>query len=294
MSLRVAAILFLNPAPLLYNFEHAPVAAELRTRYDIHYTLPSRCAAELHAGQADLGLIPVAELTPELRIVPGCAIASQHRVRSILLLIRTHAGQSETNALQAIRRIAADNASRSSAAYLRVLLRRFYNTAPELVQHPADPLDMLRGFEAALLIGDPALLARQRRAEIDRAIAAEPGQQLLWIDIAELWHRHTGLPWVAAVWAVRPEALPTSGIPAARLIDDLNISREAGLAHIEELVADWTPRLALPSAVIRTYLTENIYYHLDTPCMEAVRLFRSYAAGLGILPSLPELSFLAG
>lgn len=293
MPLRVAAISFLNPAPLLYNFEHGPAAEDLRTRYEVHYTLPSRCAAELHAGEADLGLIPIAELTPELRIIPGCTIASQREVRSILLLIRTPAGQSETDALRQLRHIAADTASRSSAAYLRVLLGRFYNNSPKLVQHPADPLAMLRSFPAALLIGDPALLARERRAEIDITVKAESGQALLWIDIAQLWHRHTGLPWVAAVWAVRPSALPSSGVSPGQLITDLNASREAGLAHIEDLVAEWTPRLALPPATVRTYLTRNIYYHLDAPCQEAIRQFRDYAAALRILPPLPDLQFLA-
>lgn len=294
MPLRVAAISFLNPAPLLYNFEHPPAAAALRTRYDVHYTLPSRCAAELHAGEADLGLIPVAELTPELRIVPGCTIASQREVRSILLLVRTRGGQSRSEALRQLRRIAADTASRSSAAYVRVLLGRFYDASPELVQHPADPLTMLRDFEAALLIGDPALLARERRAEIDRAVEANYGQALLWIDIAQLWREHTDLPWVAAVWAVRPAALPASGITPGGLIADLNASREAGLAHTEDLVREWTSRLALPPSTIRTYLTENIYYHLDAPCTAAVRLFRTYAAELGVLPPLPDFRLLSG
>ncbi len=293
MHLRVAAISFLNPAPLLYNFEHAPAAAELRTRYDVHYTLPSRCAAELHAGEADLGLIPVAELTPELRVVPGCTIASQREVRSILLLVRTDASESQADALRRIRSIAADNASRSSAAYVRVLLGRFYGATPELVQHPADPLEMLRGFDAALLIGDPALLARERRPEIDRVFEADGGESLLWIDVAQLWHQHTGLPWVAAVWAVRPEALQGSDVSPGQLIADLNASREAGLAHIEDLVAEWTPRLALPPATIRTYLTENIYYQLDAPCAEAIGRFRAYAAELRVLPPLPILPFLA-
>ncbi len=293
VHLRIAAISFLNPAPLLYNFEHAPAAAELRTRYDVHYTLPSRCAAELHAGEADLGLIPVAELTPELRVVPGCTIASQREVRSILLLVRTDAGESQADALRRIRSIAADNASRSSAAYVRVLLGRFYGAMPELVQHPADPLEMLRGFHAALLIGDPALLARERRPEIDRVFEADGGESLLWIDVAQLWHQHTGLPWVAAVWAVRPEALQGSDVSPGQLIADLNASREAGLAHIEDLVAEWTPRLALPPATIRTYLTENIYYQLDVPCAEAIGRFRAYAAELRVLPPLPILPFLA-
>ena len=117
--LRVASIAFLNPAPLLYNFEHPPRAQEFATRYTIHNTTPANCAAELHTGAADLGLIPIAALTPELAIVPGCAIASLHEVRSILLLVKNPYHLDETEALKQVHTLAADAASRSSQAYAR-------------------------------------------------------------------------------------------------------------------------------------------------------------------------------
>ncbi len=287
MPLRVAAISFLNPAPLLYDFEHEPVSSELQQRYAVHYTTPARCAAELRSGAADLGLIPVAELTPELAIVPGCAIASLTEVRSILLLVRNRRNLPMAECLQQLTAIATDGASRSSVAYLRVVLERFYGTRPVTLEHPADPLRMLAEHEAALLIGDPALLARERRPEIDAAVGS-----LLWLDLAQLWHQHTGLPWVAAVWAVRPESLAPAGVTAAQLTADLNASREAGQAHLEQLVAEWVPRLPLSPETIRSYLTHNIHYRLDAPCLEAIRLFRRYAAELGILPPLPELRFV--
>ncbi len=294
VPLRVAAISFLNPAPLLYDFEHEPAASDLRSRYDVHYTLPSRCAAELHAGVADLGLIPIAELTPELLIVPGCTIASLREVRSIVLLVRYKGQAPVAEALRAVRSIAADHASRSSAAYVRVLLKRFYGVEPPLQEHPPEPLAMLAAHDAALLIGDPALLARERRPEIDAAIRSASGDSLLWLDVAQLWREHTGLPWVAAVWAVRRQALIRGDATAAQLIADLNTSRDGGLAHVEELVTEWSVRLPLAAETIRTYLTHNIYYHLDAPCLEAIRTFRAYAAELGVLPPLPaELRILS-
>lgn len=51
-KLRVAAIRFLNPAPLMWNFEHAPEQARLAARYDIYSTLPARCADDLASGAA--------------------------------------------------------------------------------------------------------------------------------------------------------------------------------------------------------------------------------------------------
>ena len=293
MPLRVAAISFLNPAPLLYNFEHEPAVSNLRTRYDVHYTLPSLCAAELHSGEADLGLIPVAELTPDLLVVPGCTIASLNRVRSIVLLVRSRPGEALVDALRAVRTIAADSASRSSAAYVRILLAKFYAAEGTLVEHLADPLGMLATHDAALLIGDPALLARERRREIDAAVEANSRGSLLWLDVAQLWNQHTGLPWVAAVWAVRPEAMAAAEIPAAQLIEDLQSSRDNGLSHVEELVTEWSARLPLPRDTIRAYLTENIYYYLDAPCTQAIALFRCYAAELGVLEPLGPLGMLA-
>lgn len=286
MSLRVSAISFLNPAPLLYNFEHEPAAQALRAHYDIHYTTPANCAAELHSGAADLGLIPIASLTPQLAIVPGCTIASLDEVRSILLLVKNPSHLETQEALSRVRTLAGDSASRSSIAYARILFERFHHAHPDFIEQPADPIAMLTACDAALLIGDPALLAREHRAAIE---AAQP--DLLWLDLAHLWRTHTGLPWVAAVWAVRPESLATN-ISAQQLIADLNASRDAGLNHVEDLVREWTPRLELPAATIRTYLTRNIHYKLDPDCLRAISTFRNYAAEIKALPPLPTLNLL--
>ena len=157
---------------------------------------------------------------------------------------------------------------------------------------------MLSTSDAALLIGDPALLARQNRTQIEAEIASQfdadfDPDSLLWLDLAALWRQHTGLPWVAAVWAVRPAALRLNGITPAQLTADLTASRDAGLTHIDTLVREWTPRIAIPADVIRTYLTSNIHYTLDPDCLRAIEHFGSLATQLGILPRLPLLNLLS-
>src|ERR1700722_7008565 len=121
----------------MWDFDHPPLAASLAQRYLIHSTLPSLCADELLADRADLGLIPIASLTPELAIVPGCAIASLDYVRSIQLIVKIKDTVVALNLdafaaanpdaavldsaidpiLSSVRTIAADTASRSSLAY---------------------------------------------------------------------------------------------------------------------------------------------------------------------------------
>ena len=276
--LRIAAISFLNPAPLLYNFEHAPTAENLASRYDLHYTQPSQCADDLDAGRADIGLIPIAALTPDLAVVPGCTIASISRVRSIQLIVR--------GALVEVRTIATDSASRSSLAYTQILFNTFLRTTPTfLPPSPADPIAMLREAQAALLIGDAALLALESRHRIE----AEVGP-CTWYDLAEQWIAHTGLPWVAAVWAVRPQSFTRQ--TAAQLIEDLTQSRDAGLSNREGLIQEWIHRVALPARTIRVYLTENIHYILDPSCLDAIARFRQEAAAIGILPPLAPLRLL--
>ena len=279
--LRVAAINFLNPAPLMWDFEHPPHSAELAQRYTLHYTLPSRCADELLAARADLGLIPIASLTPALAIVPGCTIASLDEVRSIQLIVKS------PHTLDTVKTIAADTASRSSLAYAEILFRKFLHTRPTFVPAAANPIAMLEQADAAILIGDPALLALEARSQIEATVG--PCQ---WFDLAHEWRTRTRLPWVAAVWAVRPEALGYPNLTAAQLTEDLEASRNHGLLNIEQLVEQWTPRIAIPPATIRNYLSRNIHYVLNTDCIRAIELFRQYAAEVDVLPSLPHLRFL--
>jgi chorismate dehydratase len=265
----------------MWDFEHPPLAATLAQRYTLHYTQPSLCADELLAARADLGLIPIASLTPDLAIVPGCTIASLNEVRSIQLIVKS------PHTLSSVRTIAADTASRSSLAYAEILFRKFLNTRPTFLPAAADPIAMLQQADAAILIGDPALLALESRNQIEAVIGP-----CLWHDLAHEWHIRTELPWVAAVWAVRLEALHNPHLSPAQLTEDLEASRNHGLLNIEKLVEHWTPRIAIPPATIRHYLSTNIHYVLNTDCIRAIERFRQYAAEADVLPPLPRLRFL--
>ncbi len=247
--------------------------------------MPSQCAAELASGTADIGLIPIAAYatTPGLAVIPGCAIASLDRVRSILLVVKNPDG------LDAVRRVAADSDSRTSNAYAQILFRKFHGTDPEFVSHAPNLDAMLADCDAAVLIGDPALLALEdQTTRFDRT-----GEQLEYLDLAHEWKRHTGVPWVSAFWSVRPQAIKASGLTPQQVIDDFIQSRDHGMAHFDDLVREWAPRLPVPAATIRTYLSRNIHYRLDEECIAGIELFFRYAAECGVLPAAPRLNFLA-
>ena len=282
--LKIAAINFLNPAPLMWDFEHEPGKSRLAERYSIHQTTPAGCADELVRGTADIGLVPVATYTcaPSLAVIPGCAIASLGNIRSILLVVR-HA-----DGVKSARKIALDTSSRSSAAYTRILFHKYWNAAAQFVSHAPDLEAMLQIADAALLIGDPALLALEDRAAREQ----RTGEKLTYLDLGHEWHALTGSAWVSAFWAVRPEGLHDAGANVDAVVGDFQASRENGLTHVEDLVTEWTARLSVPAATIHTYLTQNIHYQLDQACLDGLELFYRYGMECGALPMIPKLRFL--
>jgi len=269
--LRIAAIDFLNPAPLMWDFEHPPLNATRAERYRIDRMTPSECARRLAEGAADIGLIPIAALatTPGLRILPGCTIASKDRVRSLLLVRRAH------QPLAALRSVAADTASRTTVTYARLLFQKWGNAAVEFLPMAANLDAMLTRADAAIVIGDPALLAlEERENRFERT-----SEELVYHDLAHEWRSLTGLPFVSAVWGL------AHGSPLDEsVVQDFILSRDHGLANREALVAEWSHRLPIPESTLRAYLTTNIHYVLDEECVEGMRGFFRISAEAGILP----------
>lgn len=260
----------------MWDFEHPPLQSELSARYQLDWMLPSECADRLASGAADIGLVPIASLAtiPALRILPGCTIASKQRVRSLLLVRRA------AQPLARLRSIAADTASRTTLAYARILLHKWGNPGAPFIPMAADLDTMLDRTDAAVVIGDPALLALEERANrFERT-----GEELIYHDLAEEWRARTGLPFVSAIWGAAHCTIASSGLSDENIARDLIASRDHGLAHIDDLVEEWARKLPIPAETIRSYLNDNIHYVLDEECIEGMRGFFRMAAELGTLP----------
>jgi chorismate dehydratase len=264
--MRISAISYLNTAPLMWDFEHG----EAGKQFEITYTVPSQCAAELAQGTADIGIIPsfAYATISNLRILPGVAIASKNAVRSILLVSR--------KPLEEIRTVALDSSSLTSVALARILSEKYWGRARSFVSHVPDLEPMLAKNDAALLIGDPAL-------KVDRS------RYRAW-DLSEEWVRFTRKPFVFAFWAVREDASKTSTLDLPTMFQD---SRDRGLepASLDQIARIWAPKLGISEDDVHRYLTDNIHYFLDDDCLDGLQLFYQYASDCGLLPAAPELRF---
>ena len=253
----------------MWDFEHTHVGSA----FDISYTLPSLCAAALQNGSADIGIIPAAAYTttPDLLILPGVAIASKQAVRSILLVSKVPAEQ--------IRAVAVDSSSLTSVALLQILFTKWWGGRRPFTTMAPDVGRMLEQHDAGLVIGDPAL-------KVDRS-------RYLTYDLAEEWIRSTGRPFVFAFWAVRQTALKdlSSTLDLASIFQE---SRDHGVRaeNLERIAREWAPRMDLSESDIKSYLTQNIHYYLDSACLNGMQLFFRYAEECGILPAAPPPNFV--
>lgn len=250
---RVGAVNYLNTKPLIEGF------AELAPQADLILDLPSRLADRLAAGDLDVALIPSIEFfqDPGYTIISNACIGCRGPVLSVKLFSRVEPA--------AIRTLALDEGSRTSAALVRILLAERFGIEPQLQPLPIGAAAFANDADAILLIGD-------------RAIHSPIGSfREVW-DLGDEWNRWSGLPFVFAVWTARVGD-DLQGVDAA-----LSASRDQGVARLSEIAAREAPPLGLTQPECLAYLRDNLYFYLGPRELSGLGLFHQLAARQGLAP----------
>lgn len=281
---RVIQIPYLNSAPYYVRWNTLESNSEGRWTSD---ALPPRqLGMAMASGEADAGLLPVADLIrladsvvpleleadAETKGARRLGIACRDRVDSVLLFLRDREGGGRPLAgrrpsltldhtdLAALHgaSIALTNESSTSVRLLRLLLEVRHGVKPAVYERQS-----LHGvderFDAALVIGDEALRWRVR----------PPEGFVQAMDLASEWTDWTGLPFVFACWALRKDLDPSRSRWLGRFL----------LTSLEEAEHD-LPRLTtgLPielgtTPVLTDYL-RNFIYRLGAEEVESMARFR--------------------
>lgn len=239
---RIGCVRYLNALPLMYGHSG-----------EVLYDHPSRLAALLGEGALDVALVPAFKLfqRPGWRVVDRVSISCDGPVYSVFMAYKGR--------LQDIRSVALDSASLSSANLLRCVLAEFHGLNPEFGSSACD---------AQMLIGNQAIAFRQ-----------EHGAVFNYLDLGEEWKRRTGLPFVFALWLIRPECQE-----AEKLALRLRALREAGVSHIEQIAASVQ---GADREFVRRYLTENIRYGLGAAEKQALQRYGALLSKHGLLEAGP-------
>jgi len=273
--LRISLVDFLNARPLTWGLLHEPPAGVSVSR-----DLPSVCAEKLADGSADVGLIPSIEYQriASLRAVPGLGIAAASEVRSVLLVSDV--------SREKIRSVWLDPASRTSAALVRILLKRVYGLEPEYLEAKGEGRRAKGGgspfpfrhspfageADASLVIGDPALKTRLNGKVV--------------LDLAAEWRAFSGHSFVFAFWAVRAEAA------AAEVALLLRRSYEAGQRNFARLIGEESAQTGLSEAVVEDYLRHSLHYELNAGDLAGLDMFYRMAEEEGLIASARPLDFV--
>ena len=261
-GMRIGAVSYLNTKPLVYGL------AELAPQHEILFDLPSRLADGLAAGALDVALIPTIESfqDPRYRVVSDACIACRGPVRSVKLFSRVR--------FEAIRTLALDEGSRTSAALVRILLAEQFNVRPAVVPFPLDSPPAAIDADALLMIGDRAMLRPSG------AFVAE------W-DLGDVWCRWAELPFVFAMWVVREGA----GDDLGELAEVLGQARDCGVEHVEQIAEREHAAVGLSYGECLNYLRDHLHFQLGPRELAGLELFRQCAVRLGLAPaSVPAKS----
>ncbi len=222
---------------------------------------PARLCRNLADGSLDVAFVSSFEFlsNPIYTIVDGVALASDGPVYSVVL---AHMGS-----LEQMEEVVLDPASLTSVNLLRCLLAE-RGLHLQFVSPEVGGEEFPTATRARLLIGDHAIRFREQ--------STAPCK--FW-DLGEEWKRTTGLPFVFALWLIRPEVDCAKSL-AARL----RARRDENLGSLDEIIAaqnDFDPEFC------RFYFLECLRFGFSDAEKQGLSRFRSLCEKHQILPPNP-------
>jgi chorismate dehydratase len=269
--LRIGCVKYLNARPLIHGWQG-----------DVDFDHPSALCNKLAARKLDVALVSSFEFlrNPIYQIVDDVSISSDGPVYSVFV---AHRGE-----IAEIEEIELDPASETSANLLRCLIAE-RGLDPRLIQRGIAAWPVVAESEATghakLLIGDQAIRFRQEHAD-----------EFSFWDLGEQWQKFVGLPFVYALWLVRPEVTDLT-----QIANRLRALRDENLAHLDHVIEDAVAggglsavasakadasrqRKTVDREFLSRYYREHLRFGFGEKEKESLRVFADLCKGRSLLP----------
>jgi chorismate dehydratase len=240
---KVTAISFYNTLPFIYGISKNKILDDIELSLDP----PAICADRLIAGSVDIGLVPVASISEIMNasIFSSYCIGADGAARTVILASEVP--------VEEIKEIILDYQSRTSVQLIRILVQEFwhYNIDFKLGNAGFEGTD-IKNHTAAIVIGDKAFIVEKKYKYT--------------YDLAEVWKKFTGLPFVFACWVTNCKLEKS-------FVNRFEEAIHYGITHISDaaLTAKFNGLNCLSD--IEDYLRNNMSYTLDEKKKEAMQLF---------------------
>ncbi|MGI8639095.1 MAG: menaquinone biosynthetic enzyme MqnA/MqnD family protein [Pyrinomonadaceae bacterium] len=262
---RISASSYSNTAPLIWSFLYGSKHGKYELILD---NAPARSAELLAQKRVDCALVPVIEYQRigDVLLVPDVCVGAKERVRSVCLVTK---GED----LKDVKTVSLDASSKTSVVLTKIIFREFLSSEPSYQTAKPNLSKMLAESDCALLIGDPALT-------IDETKYSK-------FDLAETWKSLTGFGFVFAMWMAREDS-----VEIARNIDFAGV-RDEGLAHLDEIIANYETGISLSREEFKEYLSKNISFSIDENMQKGLSLYFELADRHHLIEKNKPMKFLS-
>jgi len=165
-----------------------------------------------------------------------------------------------------VRTIWAGVGAGSGVALARVLWAMAYHRDLRVIPLTTDEADLPSDAEAVVVVGD-------------RVVASPPLGFDHQTDLAAMWHRRTGLPFVFSVWVA-------TDLNRAKAIGDL-LAETAPIDRDKagEIAERFAPSYGWPTDLALREITSSLDYELTDPQIDSIAEFADLAQAHGIIGS---------
>jgi chorismate dehydratase len=282
-KLIIGKIPYANLFPLYYYLERKCDSSN----YKFIKGVPSTLNKMLRKGKIDVSpssSIEYLKHKDKYSIIPWLSISSSGHVGSIFLFSNLP--------LEALNKktIGVSSHSDTSVVLLKIILKDFLSLNCKLSKVNSGSLKkILSSFPACLLIGDQAMreakkTVRRKALSVKRktnnsalnSSLITHRSSLYIYDLGELWFKHTGLPFVFALWIVRKKTLKEKEQLVKKLSLDLINAKEYASKKLS-LIAKEAPQKKWLSEKGLVNYWKGISYDFTDKHLEGLRLFEKYA-----------------
>ena len=225
----IIAVSFLNTLPFIYGIKNSGFLENFKLQLEV----PSICADHAIKNIPDIALVPIGSFThlKDYLLLNDYCLGTTNIVRSVLLL--------SNQPIEKIKTIYLDSDSRTSNKLIKILILKYWKIKVEYKQNEEFDNNHL---SAKISIGDKAF--------------NEYKKFQYSYDLAEYWHKLTGLPFVFAVWVYKTDT-------KNNIIANFSESLSFGIENIDNLIKELKLNEKYPDIDVYTYLHKNMNYIFD-------------------------------
>ncbi|MFZ1704777.1 MAG: menaquinone biosynthesis protein [Saprospiraceae bacterium] len=244
-SYSIALVNYLNAKPFLYGLHHGGVKPD---NFSINLLNPALCAQSFSKGDADIALVPAGALhiLQDYKIITNYGIAADDEVRTVCLFSNIP--------IEQCNEVLLDDHSMTSVLLAKLLLNEVLLCSPKFSSANIGK-SHISDQQAVLMIGDKVF-------DFESTFTFK-------YDLASIWKKWIGLPFVFAVWIAKKDLPDHIELQLENLF-------EYGINHLDEVIAENHSS----SEVLKEYYSKYIRYKLDDSYKLGLKKYLQLTANL--------------